>query len=215
MKVYDSYLFDADGTLFDTVDLICTCFQYVAKKYAGKTMERKSIINGIGSPLREQLIIHLGPELDHDRILDDYLKYQLSIMENSISPFPHVVETLEVLKSAGKKMAIVTSRRRFSLETILRSTGTDRYFDVLVTPEDTTRHKPDAEPALKAMSLLGADKTSTVFTGDAHYDICSGASAGIDTIFVTWSHAELSSLPVSPTWSIDSLQELTTGLNRR
>ncbi len=213
MKPYDYYLFDADGTLFDTVDLICTCFQYVAEKYAGKTMERSTIINGIGLPLKSQLITHLGSELDHDQILDDYLQYQLSIMEDSITPFPHVIETLELLKDAGKQLALVTSRRRFSLEQILHSTNTLRYFDVLITPEDTTRHKPDAEPALKAMSLLDADKASTVFIGDALYDICSGASAGIDTIFVNWSHAEVSSLPVSPTWSIDSLQELTVCLN--
>ena len=215
MKLYDSYLFDADGTLFDTVELICTCFQYVAEKYAGKTMDKSTIISGIGLPLKSQLITHLGSELDHDHILDDYLQYQLSIMHNRISLFPHVVDTLEILKSAGKKLAIVTSRRRFSMEKILQSTDTARYFDVLVTPEDTTRHKPDAEPALKAMFLLGADKSSTVFAGDALYDICSGAGAGIDTIFVNWSHAAISSLPVAPTWAIDSLQELTIGLNNR
>jgi len=215
MKLYDSYLFDADGTLFDTVDLICKCFQYVAEKYAGKTMDMDTIVSGIGLPLKTQLISHLGPELDHDQILTDYLQYQLSIMENSISPFPHVTETLELLKSAGKKLAIVTSRRRFSLEKILQSTDTARYFDVLVTPEDTTRHKPDAEPSLKAMSLLRADRKSTVFIGDSHYDISSGASAGIDTIFVNWSSVGLSSCKVTPTWRIDSLQELTFCLNNR
>ena len=213
MKLYDSYLFDADGTLFDTVDLICICFQYVAEKYAGKSMDRKTIINGIGLPLKSQLITHLGPEFNHEQILDDYLQYQLSIMEDSISPFPHVAEVLEALKGAGKKLAIVTSRRRFSLERMLQSTDTAKYFDVLVTPEDTARHKPDAEPTLKAMSLLGAYKTSTVCTGDAPYEISSGASAGIDTIFVNWSHSELSSLPVPPTWAVDSLQELTLCLN--
>lgn len=83
---------------------------------------------------------------------------------------------------------------------------------MLVTPEDTEKHKPDAEPALKAMALLGADPTTTVFTGDAHYDICSGASAGVDTVFVNWSHIERSSLPIQPTWAIDSLRELTIGL---
>lgn len=215
MRAYDNYLFDADGTLFDTADLICTCFQYVAEKYAGKKMDRNTIVHSIGLPLRNQLITHLGSELDHDRILDDYLQYQLSILEDNITPFPHVAETLEELKNAGKKLAVVTSRRRFSLEKILQATDTAKYFDVLVTPEDTTRHKPDAEPALKAISLLGADKAGTVFTGDALYDICSGASAGIDTVFVNWSHAELSSLPVPPTWAIDSLQELTVGLNGR
>lgn len=215
MKPYTNYLFDADGTLFDTVDLICTCFQYVAEKYADKTIDRNTIINGIGLPLKSQLITHLGPEHDHEQILDDYLQYQLTIMADSINPFPHVTETLDRLKSAGKKLAVVTSRRRFSLEKILDSTDTAKYFDILVTPEDTIRHKPDAEPALKAIALLDADKTSTVFIGDALYDICSGTSAGIDTIFVNWSHAQLSSLPVPPTWAIDSLQELTLCLDSR
>ncbi len=212
MKTYDSYLFDADGTLFDTVDLICRCFQYIAEKYTGKTLDRGTIINSIGSPLKNQLLTHLGPGFDQERILDDYLHYQLNIMQDSITLFPHVAETLQILKEAGKKLAVVTSRRRFSLEKILQSTATAGYFDVLVTPEDTIRHKPEAEPALKAISLLGAKKDSTVFIGDAHYDICSGASAGIDTIFVNWSHTGLSSLPLSPTWVIDSLQELTAGL---
>jgi pyrophosphatase PpaX len=215
MKMYDSYLFDADGTLFDTVDLICDCFHYIAEKYGDKALDRHTIIEGIGSPLKGQILTHLGTDLDLDLILADYLQYQLTIMEDKITPFPHVAETLETLKSAGKKLAVVTSRRRFSLEKILESTDTARYFDVLVTPEDTIRHKPDAEPALKAISLLGADTTSTVFTGDAMYDICSGASAGIDTVFVNWSHAAPSSLPVPPTWTIDSLRELTVGLTRR
>ncbi|WP_028584115.1 HAD family hydrolase [Desulfogranum mediterraneum] len=214
MKPYDCYLFDADGTLFDTVELICTCFQYVAEKYAAKTMDRDTIIKGIGLPLKGQLITHLGADLDHEQILDDYLQYQLRIMEESISPFPQVAETLAALQAAGKKLAIVTSRRRLSLEKILESTDTGAYFDLLITPEDTSRHKPDPEPALKAMSLLGAEKSSTVFIGDACYDICSGASAGTDTVFVNWSHAERSSLPVAPTWSIDSLEELTLCLDR-
>lgn len=212
MKIYDSYLFDADGTLFDTVDLICTCFDYITKKYANMTVDRQTIISGIGAPLRYQLMTHLGPELDHERILGDYLDYQLSIMEDKITPFPHVEETLSALKSAGKKLAVVTSRRRLSLDKILQATDTAKYFDVLITPEDTIKHKPEPEPALKAMELLGADKSSTVFTGDAHYDICSGSSAGVDTVFVNWSHVSRAALPIQPTWAIDSIRELTVGL---
>lgn len=209
MRAYDTYLFDADGTLYDTVDLICNCFDYVTQKYGNLTVSREEIIGGIGSPLRHQLMLHLDPNLDHQTILDDYLQYQLSIMEEGITPFPHVTETLETLKNAGKKLAVVTSRRRISLNKILESTDTLKYFDVLVTPEDTLKHKPHSEPALKAMDLLDADPQTTVFTGDAHYDICSGNDAGVDTIFVNWSHVDKKSLPIQPTWAIDSLKEIT------
>ena len=210
MKIYDTYLFDADGTLFDTIDLICTCFQYVAGKYAGKVLVREKIIKGIGLPLHDQLAFHLGDSLDHSMILDDYRDFQMAILgTTTVTLFPHVIETLQALKTAGKKLAVVTSRKRPSLDLILEATDTAQYFDALVTPEDTGKHKPHAEPVLKAMAMLGAEKTQTVFAGDALYDICSGAHAGIDTIFVTWSHSPLTSLPTAPTWTIDSMRELT------
>lgn len=214
MKSYDFYLFDADGTLFDTVDLICTCFTYIAQKYTGESPPRDTIIAGIGAPLKDQVIQHLGSHLNLDEVLKDYLNFQLSIMKDSVTLFPGVSETLETLKTAGKKLAIVTSRRRYSLEVILSSTNTAHFFDLLVTPEDTARHKPDPEPALKAMSLLGAERASTVFTGDALFDICSGADAGIDTVFVNWSRSTVESLPVSPTWTIDRMQDLTKNITQ-
>lgn len=208
MKQYDYYLFDADGTLFDTVELICTCFDYVARKYTGKAVPKATIINGIGLPLRDQLITHLGEEHDIQTLLSDYLQHQLSLIDVSIQLFPGVLDTLKHLKSREKKLAIVTSRRRISLERILNSTDTAQYFDVVVSPEDTDKHKPDPEPTLKAMSLLNAGTSRSVFIGDAQYDICSGASAGIDTVFVGWSHNLVDTLPVAPTWVIDTIDEL-------
>ena len=213
MKLYDTYLFDADGTLFDTVDLICRCFDYVLEKYGGKTLPREQIKAGIGSPLITQIANHLGSGLDYDMILDDYLQYQLQAMEGNVRLFPEVVTALSSLRENGRKLALVTSRKRISLEVMLQATDTLKYFDALVTPEDTDRHKPDPEPALKAMALLDADRDRTVFVGDAHFDICSGAGAGIDTAFVKWSHFDPSSLPVSPTWIIDSMRDLCAPLD--
>ncbi len=213
MKKYDNYLFDADGTLFDTVELICKCFQYTAKKYTGKELRREEILAGYGLPLKGQLKKNLGEDIDLDLVLDDYMNFQLEILEQSIAPFPGVVNTLETLKKSGVKTAIVTSRRRYSMERILQATDTAQYFDVVITPEDTILHKPDAEPTLLAIKKLQAEKEKTVFTGDAQFDICSGSSAGIDTVFVTWSHAKLASLPIPPTWTIDSMEDLTAAFS--
>ncbi len=212
MKLYDTYLFDADGTLFDTVDLICHCFDYILEKYGGKSLPREQIMAGIGSPLAPQIVSHLGPGFDYDLILDDYLQYQLRAMDGNVKLFPEVAAVLSALQDSGRKLALVTSRKRVSLEVLLQTTDTAKYFDVLVTPEDTGRHKPDPEPALKAMALLEADRDKTVFVGDAHFDICSGAGAGIDTVFVKWSHFDPSALPVPPTWTIESMQELYLAL---
>lgn len=208
MKNYDCYLFDADGTLFDTIDLICDCFQFIAKKHLGQTLDRTTIVSGIGSPLVHQLGKHLGPDIDIDTILSDYNDYQLRILKDRVSLFPGSLATLTTLKNSGKRLGIVTSRRRPSLEMMLEITGLGDIFDILVTPEDTSRHKPDAEPTRFALEKLGALPSQSILTGDAHYDICSGASAGTDTAFVGWSHITRESLPVAPTWTIQHMEEL-------
>lgn len=208
MKKYETYLFDADGTLFDTADLVCHCFQYVAQKYCSTSLTRDAILSGYGLPLKGQLLRQLGDDLDIDVVLNDFIDYQMHILEDNVQPFPGVVATLETLRKNGKKLAIVTSRKRYSTGRILEITDTAKYFDAIVNPEDTTLHKPDAAPVLLALSRLDAGKSNAVFAGDAQYDISSGNAAGIDTVFVNWSHTSHETLPVQPTWRIDSMLEL-------
>lgn len=212
MKSYTDYLFDADGTLFDTVDLIYSCFNHVADKHLGHKLDRETLVKKIGMPLVDMLAHFLGRNIDINAVLDDYMQHQLEILADSVVPFPDVITTLDILKEKGKKLAIVTSRRRYSMEVILDVTKTRDYFDVLITPESTRLHKPNPEPALRALSLLDGSKETAVFIGDAFYDICSGSSAGTDTVFVTWSHNSASTLPVTPTWTIDSMLELIAPL---
>lgn len=208
MKTYENYLFDADGTLVDTIDLIVDCFSYITARYVGRTPPREVIVAGIGTPLIDQIALHLGREFANKEVLDDYLAYQLRVMGDRVTLFPGIAEGLRALRQGGKKLAVVTARRRYSLEIILRQTGIAQFFDVLVTPEDTGRHKPDPQPALLAMARLGADPAATVMIGDAVHDIRCGAAAGIDTVFVGWSHNDPSTLPLPSTWTIESMAEL-------
>lgn len=212
MKTYNSYLFDADGTLFDTAELICDCFQHVAVQHTDKTLDRTAILSGYGLPLKGQLEKLLGPDIDIEQVLDDYLEYQLHVLEERIVPFPGVIETLEKIKDAGKQLAIVTSRRRYSMEKILDFTDTTHLFDAVVTPEDTQLHKPDAAPTLLAIERLGAEKAGCIFTGDAEFDILSGSGAGIDTAFVGWSHLDVTTLSVQPTWTLTTINDLAAPL---
>jgi pyrophosphatase PpaX len=212
MKKYETYLFDADGTLFDTAELICDCFQHIALKHTEKQLDRTTILAGYGLPLKGQLLKLLGPDIDIEQVLSDYQDYQLQILEERIVPFPGVIETLETLQNAGRKMAIVTSRRRYSMEKILDYTNTAHFFNTVVTPEDTRLHKPDAAPTLLAIEQLGAVKAGCVFVGDAEFDILSGSGAGIDTAFVGWSHLDQTRLSVQPTWTLTTISDLTAPL---
>ena len=208
MKSYDTYLFDGDGTLYDTADLVVHCFQYVAEKYRGLSVSRAVILSEFGLPLRGQLIKQLGDEVDIDAIHKDFISYQMEIIDEDVRLFPGVWETLNTLKEQGRELAVVTSRKPYSLGRILEHTDIARFFDTLVTPDDTTLHKPDAAPAHLALSRLGRDASSAVFVGDTQYDILSGDRAGTDTVFVNWSHMGIETVPVKPTWRIDNMSDL-------
>jgi len=211
MRDYLYYLFDADGTLIDTMQLICRCFENTALQTGHKYGGDSETLRYIGLPLKNQMEVYFG-KLD-DSTFEKYrsihMDYQMSIYKKYLKLFPDVYDVLNRLKQQGKKLAIVTSRLRNSLDVYLGETGVLSLFDAIVSPELTKVHKPESEPALKAMELLGAVSPSdTLFVGDATYDIECGKNAGTDTAFVNWSINDVSTLRVNPTWVIKDMKEL-------
>lgn len=214
MKEYKWYLFDADGTLFDTTKLICSCFMNTAKVTEGRELEASSVLSNIGMVLRDQMEVHFGKLTDEEfaRRRKIHMDYQMSVYKNYLRPFDGVADGLKTLLSAGKHCAVVTSRMMPSIGIFLEHTGLAGYFDHLITPELTKKHKPHPEPVFKALELMNATPEETLFVGDATFDIECGYSAGVDTAFVGWSCNPLSSLVVKPTWVINFMSELMAGV---
>jgi pyrophosphatase PpaX len=211
MKSYTAYLFDADGTLLDTTELIYQCFLYTCRKFGGYEITRKKVYDTIGIPLRAQVEIHLGKLSDehYEKVRDAHMAYQQAIYKEYLKLFPGVIETLTRLKQDRKKLAVVTSRRMDSLTQYLKETGILNLFDALITPESTLKHKPDPEPALEAIAQLKCQPSETLFVGDSVFDILCGKGAGTDTAFVTWSICEnIRESELKPTFIINSMEEL-------
>lgn len=201
MKEFDAYLFDADGTILDTHELIYQSFVLMTKELNVPTPERALVESKTGIPLQAQLREVLG--YDHPtRFYEDanrsYVDHMLAIYEDYLGAFPGVHEGLAALAAMDKKLAVVTSRKRNTLELFLDVVGLRRFFSVLVTPEDTERHKPEPEPALLAMESLGARPETTVFVGDAEYDVRCGKAAGTATAYVEWGGMDYRGWAVRP-----------------
>ena len=210
MKSYTAYLFDCDGTLIDTTELIYQCFVYSCKKYGDLEVTREEVFANIGIPLRNQLVHFLGPASDEklSEITKAHMDYQLKIYEDYLGLFPGVTETLSQLKANEKKLGVVTSRKTFTLNLYFKHTGILQFFDTLITPELTEKHKPSPEPALEALKRLSCSAEETLFVGDSIYDIECGVKAGMDTAFVTWSRIDPDSLTIKPAYIINEMNEL-------
>ncbi|MBD3421262.1 MAG: HAD-IA family hydrolase [Chitinivibrionales bacterium] len=212
MKPYTCYLFDADGTLIDTAELIFQSFRYSCKKFGPIDIPRSRVIEHIGLPLRTQAELYLGPMNDNEyaAFSSEHMCHQLQISPEYLRVFDGVTDVLSALKSCGAQLAVVTSRRRDSLNKYLHTCGLQEYFDICITPEDTVRHKPDPDPALLAMQRLSATARETIFIGDAEFDILCGKQAGIDTAYIIQQHNSPQRLKTQPTYLLHSLHELLT-----
>ena len=200
-------LFDLDGTLIDTSDLIFRSFESALDTVLHTQIPREELLWTFGRPL-EQIMKSLGGERA-DELLKAFRAYSIS-HETDINLFPQVQETLAYLRAKGIKTAIVTSRIRPSTMRDLEILQVElALFDAIITPESTIEHKPHPAPALKAMELLGVSPEETIMIGDSMHDLQCGRQAGCRTAFVQYSMVPQEELRAqNPDYSVASLSDL-------
>lgn len=202
-------LFDFDGTIMDTNEVIINSWQHTFRNLTGKEADVNMLLGTFGEPL-EISIDKMLPEFSRDDAMRIYREYQYCNFKGLISLFPGVVEVLRELKGKDIKTAIVTSRlRRTTMEGIEKFDLHD-FFDTVVTMEDTKKHKPDAEPAFEALRRLDIEADRAIMVGDSKFDIMCARNAGVKSVLVDWSVAAQaeSGIENKADFKIRSLKEL-------
>ncbi len=197
-------LFDLDGTLVDTVDLIVAGFQHATTTHLGYSIAPAAVKATIGRPLRECLA-ELAPNLG-DTLYDAYQDFNRLHHDTMIKEVPGVVAVLEEMKRRGIAVGIVTSKRLVSAQRSLDRFDLAGYFDVLITQDDTTRHKPDPAPLLCGIEKLGLPADEVIYVGDAIHDIMAAHAVPMQVAAVTWGAEERNVLAaLQPDWLIDEM----------
>lgn len=180
-------LFDFDGTIANTIDLIIATFEHTCREVLGFTPERERIVATFGLPLPEAMIALSGkPELV-ETMRDAYREYNNAHHDDMIRPIPGVKETLEQLKAQGIKLAVVTSKKPPMLRRGMDCLQLTQYFDATVALGDTKENKPHPEPMLAACAKLGVKPEECLCVGDSPFDLQSGRSAGAKTVAVRYT----------------------------
>lgn len=201
-------LFDLDGTLLDTNELIIQSFLHALEGRTAEPYTREKIIPHMGQPLIEQMKFFTGQEEVED-LIQIYRKYNFSRHDELVTAFPYVRETLARLHQSGIKIGIVTVKIRQTTEMGLRLCGLTPYIDHIVTLEDVAHAKPDPEGIHLALRELGGVKEEAIMVGDSHYDIQAGKRAEVKTVGVSWSLKGRAYLErEKPDYIIDDMREL-------
>ena len=181
---FDPVVFDLDGTVVDTVELIVKSFRYATSTVLGRVLPDEFIIAGVGRPLRTQME---RLSADHaQELFDVYREYNHRRHDELIRGYDGIEEVLDALKAAGRRTGIVTSKSRDTTAMAFRAVGLEARFDVVVTASDTTEHKPSPAPLQLCLQRLGATPAGSIYIGDSPYDIQAGAAADMTTAAVAW-----------------------------
>jgi len=179
-------LFDFDGTLVDTTDLIYQSMRHAAGEVLGREISREVLMANVGQPLPRQMEL-LSAE-HAEALLASYRLHNEENHDALIKEFPGVEESLARLHAGGVRVAVVTSKRRFSVDMALKTfPGLGKVVDQWVTMEDTTEHKPRPEPLLKGLELLGnVPRKQAAYVGDSPFDVAAAKAAGVRSVAVSW-----------------------------
>lgn len=200
-------LFDLDGTLVDTNELIINSFQYVFKQFLGICVEREEILDFFGEPLYVTMKRYGGDKWSE--LTKFYMEYNMRVHDVYTRHIDGSLEGVKLFKEKGYKLAVVTSKRREAAIKGLEFSEMLKYMDVIVTPEDTELHKPNPDPIYKACDILRLNPNECIMVGDSSYDILCGKNAGTKTALVSYSMLNREELlKLKPEYYIKSIKEL-------
>ena len=179
-------LFDLDGTLIDTIDLILKSFHHTTAKHGLPSLTDDEWLEMLGTPLRVQFQRCTESADEIQELISTYVDYNLKHHDDMVEHYPGVCDAVRSFHGAGFRLGVVTSKMHGSLERGLSVGGYDGLFEVLIGADDVKNSKPHPEPVLMALERLGVDPEAAIFVGDSPHDMASGRAAGVRVAAATW-----------------------------
>jgi pyrophosphatase PpaX len=215
-------LFDLDGTLIDTTDLILKCFQHSWSTVCGFEHSRETLIETFGTPLRDAMYRLLSrgnwkngtqdSDIESstvDELIVAYRTFNVLNHDALARPFEGTRKVLTELRKRGYTIAVVTSKGRELGLRGLKLCSLDDLLDSAIFLEDTDHHKPHPAPILAALQRLRTPSDSAVYVGDSRHDMVAARAAGVRTVGALWGPSPRTELKrEAPNFVAESITDL-------
>lgn len=214
MQGIQGVLFDADGTLIDTYEIILTSMRYAINDVLGRSLSDAELMAGVGTPLYDQMLHFAdGDKARSEEIVQIYRDHNGIVHDERIRSFPDTKAALDRLRAAGLPLGVVTSKRHAMAQRGLEMSGIADPFQFLIGHDDWPEHKPAPGPILRGCELLGVAPEHCLYVGDSPFDIQAGNAAGCVTAAALWGMFPRETLAAEhPTILCDSLTEVADAL---
>ena len=208
MHKYEVLLFDLDGTLCDTDEMLIQSFFALYKKYRpAKIRTREELIYFSGPPIKKTLVDEF-PDYPFEEIYKAFQETSKELYLPYVKAFENEIETLKKLKEAGYLLGVVTNKGAPLTKYSLEVAHIDGLFDVVISADDVNAPKPSPLGINKALERLAiADKGKVLYIGDNDIDYETACNAGTDAMLVTWGPREIKCIKAAK-FAVSSYNEL-------
>ena len=201
-------LFDLDGTVIDSGAIILASMRHAAREVLGVEPAEEALMAAVGGPGLEAQMRALAPDRV-DELVDVYRAHNEPLHDNLMC-CEGMEDVLVELKDEGRRLGIVSAKRRATIDLAFARIPLEHLFDVVVGGDETDLLKPDPEPLLVAADRLGVDPDDCAYVGDSPFDIRAAKSAGMHAVAVTWGgiHSRAKLEAEDPDAIVDAAEEL-------
>jgi pyrophosphatase PpaX len=168
------------------------------------------LMANVGGPGLEAQMLAIAPDRA-DELVRVYREHNESI-HDELEACHGMEGVLETLHAQGRRLGIVTAKRRRTVQLAFEHLPLARYFDTVVAGDDTERHKPFPDPLLLGLERLAAAPDEAAYVGDSPYDMQAAKEAGVRAIGVTWGKIHSREALRDADVVVDTAEELLAAL---
>lgn len=188
MKEYQTYIFDLDGTLLNTLADLAASTNYALRAHGLPERTTEEVRMFVGNGVKKLMERAVPQGLDNPEFEETFATFREHYLQHSLdttSPYPGIAALLRELRCRGKRVAIVSNKFYAATQELARHFFFDTV-EVAIGEREDIRKKPAPDTVLEAMRQMGVGKDGAVYIGDSEVDVQTARNVGIPCVSVLW-----------------------------
>ena len=187
---YQTYVFDLDGTLLDTLGDLAASTNYALRTHGMPEHSLDDVRRFVGNGVRVLMERAVPQGAENPQFEAAFQTFRTHYMQHSLDttkPYDGILETLEALKADGCRLAVVSNKMMAATQELCRHFFRDT-IEVAIGEHEAQgiRKKPAPDTVNEAFRQLGVGKERAVYVGDSDVDILTARNCGLPCISVLW-----------------------------
>ena len=188
MKEFETYVFDLDGTLLETLKDLAASTNYALRTYNMPEHSIEDVRMFVGNGVKKLMERAIPNGIENPQFEDVYATFRQHYLEHNLDttkPYEGIPELLAELKARGKKLAIVSNKFYAATQELARHFFPDT-IEVAIGERENIKKKPAPDTVIEALRQLGASRETAVYIGDSDVDIMTAKNCDMPCVSVLW-----------------------------